>query len=258
MKAIIHIIMLFFLTSSTPMNAKPVHLELPKSKNKLGIGLIHFNLNTPIPLYKSESDLAPYDTLRFVRIESGKDKGKCDFQTDKLGKHLRPYTMNEGDSDKEAKEHINMGLIRFSPELTFRVLSKTDDGFTVMINEETLETSFVKVDLKNDLRKNTSSDPDFFDPNFVDSKIADWFYYETWGQALKRAWYITYDENEVYNQPEGTKITPSVEFNRADSVEGDWVRLRERYNDNKNDFGWVKWRENDSLKIGIVLNGGYE
>jgi hypothetical protein len=235
-------------------------LNLPQSKSKVGIGLIHFNLNQAIPLYKSEHDTVAYDTLQFVEVKAGTNKGKCNFKTTTLGNQLNPYTLSEGDSENEGREHTQMGLIRFAPELIFTVVSQTKAGVTVIINEATAATSFIRIDPKNDLRINTNSDPQFFDPNFVDPKTPYWFYYETWEQALKRAWSIGYNKNEVYDKPNGQKLKTEIEFSQIDSVQGNWARLGERYpTDSKTkNGGWVKWQENDSIKISIMLNGGYE
>ena len=163
--------------------------------------------------------------------------------------------MYEGDSDIEAKgyEHI---LTRFRPRIAFKVIEKKSNGFVVIVNEKTLETSFIKIDFKNDLGLNLKDNFNF-DPNFVDSKIDNWFYYESWEQALKRADAIQYDSKNVYNKPNGVKIKSKIEFNIVDSINGDWARLivrNDRFNPN---FGWIKWKENDSIRVAII-DGVYE
>lgn len=252
------VIMTSCLSDATNTQKKQeMELILPKSTDKAGIGLIHFNLNEPLPLYKSEQDTLPYDSLHFVKIETGEKKGKCSFRTSFLGERLQPYTLNEGDADAEAQQHISMGLIRFAPQLVFRVLSKTDKGVQVFINEKTQETSFIPVRQQKDLRKNTTGDADFFDPNFNEAKIPDWFYFETWEQALKRAWQIDYDKKELYDQPNGKKIRPDESIAiKVDSVQNNWIRLVDKY-DSKF-YGWTKWKAGDSMVVTMILNGGYE
>lgn len=231
--------------------------DLPISSSKAGIGLIHFSLNKTLPLYKSEEDAQPYDSLRFVEIKTGANKGKCSFQTSFLNKKLQPYTLDEGDTDVEAQQHISMGLIRFAPQLVFRVLSKTDKGVQVFINEQTGETSFIPIHPEKDLRKNTTADTHFFDPNFIDAKIPDWFYFETWEQALKRAWQIDYDRKELFDRPNGKKIKPDESIAiTVDSVQNDWIRFVSKY-DNRF-YGWTKWKAGDSIVVNMILNGGYE
>ncbi|WP_136668070.1 hypothetical protein [Flavobacterium sp. H122] len=237
---------------------KTFDVTLPKSSSKTGIGLIHFNLSEPIKFFKTETDSIPYDTLKFSETAFGLYKGTCEFKTGQLGSKLKPYILFQGDSDSEAENNLRMGLIRFAPELVFRVVKATKNGFIVVIDESTLETSYIKVDFKNDLRKNTNSNPNFFEPNFVDSKISNWFYYETWPQILKRAYEISIDTAKIYHSPNGRKISTDREYARIDSVTGDWARLIEGFNEDSKKIGWIKWHENDSIKVGIVLNGGYE
>lgn len=231
--------------------------NVPKTTDRIGVGLIHFSLNKTLPLFKTEQDPMPYDSLQFVEIKTGSDKGRCSFQTTHLGKKLQPYMMSAGDSEAEGKAHIRMGLIHFAPGIIFRVVARTAKGVQVVINEQSRETSFIPIDKAKDLRENTDADPGFFDPNFVSAKIPDWFYYETWEQALKRAWYIAYNENELYDTPGGQRIKREKQYNlTVDSVQGDWIRFKERFEGKF--FGWTKWKENDSIIVNITLNGGYE
>lgn len=233
-------------------------LKLQSSKNSLGIGLIHFNLNESIPLFISDTSTIAFDTLQFSKKNSGFNQGKCIFKTKNLDEKLNPYFLFEGDSDADAKSHLRSGLIRFLPQLIFRVVKKTDKGVVVLLNEETKETIFIKIAFENDYRLHTKNGSNFFEPNFIDVPIDNWFYYEDWKQVMLRAWYVTYNNLDVYDLPNGKKITVSESLNQIDSVKGDWARVVERYDNNKNNFRWIKWNENDTLTIDITLNGGYD
>ncbi|WP_143166717.1 hypothetical protein [Pedobacter caeni] len=232
-------------------------LVLPVTGTKMGIGLIHFNTNKPLMLYQSKTDTLPYDSIQFVARKTGLNKGRCDFRTKHLGDKLQPYILSEGDSDADAKSNINMGLIRFVPQLVFRVIDKTDDGVQVLINEKTYETSFVRVNPKKDLRINMDDNGGFFDPNFNQSRIPDWFYYETWEQALKRAAFIDYDPKELYDKPNGKKIQKNETYQlKVDIVQDDWIRFVDNYTEKFH--GWTRWKVKDSIIVQITLNGGYE
>lgn len=257
-KYFIFLIPIWLFASCDFIREKTFNVELPKSCSKTGIGLIHFNLSEPIKFFKTETDSIPYDTLKISIISFGLNKGRCEFTTSQLGSKLKPYILFQGDSDFEAEDNLKKGLIRFAPELVFRVVKATKKGFVVVIDESTLETSFVKVNFKNDLQKNTNGNPNFFEPNFVDSKINNWFYYETWEQILKRAYEVSFDNAKIYHLPNGIKISTDKEYARIDSIKGDWARLIDGFNEDSKKIGWVKWYENDSIKVGITLNGGYE
>ncbi|MHC8950586.1 hypothetical protein [Sphingobacterium hungaricum] len=235
-------------------------VKLPITENKVGIGLLHLNVSETIRLYTTDTASNPYDSISFRRIESGSNKGKLDFKTTRLGNRLKPYILSEGDSDADGEDHRNMGLIHFVPELTFSVIEQTAAGFTILINEETFETSFISIDPENDLRKNNNSDELFFNPNFIDSKISSWFYYESWEQAIKRAWYIDYEDEKLFDQPFGTNLKTDVDLHQADSVAGNWIRVIDPHKRGQKNapHGWVQWRDTDKILVHIVLNGGYE
>lgn len=239
-------------------------VELPRVDSIIGEGLIYFNLNHPLPLFATDHDTVAYDTLKFVEIKSGPNKGKGDFKTNTLGNRLKPYEMNLGDSDKEAESHVQMGLIRFRPYLIFRVVKKMDNAIVVLINEETKESSVIKIDDNNNIREEDKDGIAFFDPNFVDSKNNNWFFYETWPQALMRAFLISLPKDlPIFDQPNGKQIAlAKQETNfRVLSVEGDWARISNEpyhYEGDKLLDAWVKWHDQGKMNVHLMLNGGYE
>lgn len=239
-------------------------VELPRVDSIIGEGLIYFNLNHPLPLFATEYDTAAYDTLKFVEVKSGPNKGKGDFKTYTLGNRLIPYEMNVGDSDVEAKRNVEMGLIRFRPYLIFRVIKKMDNAIVVLINEETKESSVIKIDDNNNIREEDKDGNAFFDPNFVDSKNDNWFFYETWPQALMRAFLISLPKDlPIFDQPNGKQIAlAKQETNfRVLAVEGNWARISNEpyhYEGDKLLDAWVKWHDQGKMNIHLMLNGGYE
>lgn len=245
-------------STNQQMNNTP--LELSKSDQKLGIGLIHMNLNTAIPLYKSKNDSIAYDTLGFKLIEKGKEKGKLQFTTNILKERLKPYALEQGDSEAQGKEHYQMGLFRFSPVLAFTVLDRDKDGATIVMNEESRETSYIRLLKENDLNKHDKKEISYFDPNFVDTQNPNWYFYEIWEEALKRAFYITLPEGtKFYDAPNKNLINITLGDNpQVESFENEWVQIKGKDDSGKSTKAWVRWKDKDKLLIYYQLHGGYE
>ncbi|MDR0815540.1 MAG: hypothetical protein LBN37_07315, partial [Bacteroidales bacterium] len=102
----------------------------------VGIGTLDISFDLPVPLFRLENDTLPIDTLLFERQKGG----IWLFKTTHLQSSFQPYIMTGGDSDENAHRHISMGLIRFLPRLTFRVLEANDLFYRIVINENTFET----------------------------------------------------------------------------------------------------------------------
>lgn len=257
---------LLFFASCTEAQKKPTkNMNLPIAPTKAGIGLIHFNPNNTILLYKSQHEKIPFDSIQFVIEKSGSDKERCNFVTTHLKSGLQPYILDQGDSDKDGQDHQQMGLIRFVPQLTFKVIDKLESGVVVLVNEKTNETSFIRLNAANDYRKESNEVSGFFDPNFPDTKIVDWYYFETWEQAIKRSFVINIPRGTLaYNKPDGNKVqVPDIEslLFKADTIKNNWVLITNKSflgEGQKETSVWVKWKDNDAIKIHPVLNGGYE
>ncbi len=262
----IGIIAFFFLLSACGHRQQStVSLDLPPAATKAGIGLIHFNTDHSIALYRNPTDSLPFDSLQFVVEQKGSNRGQCKFVTQQLKNNLQPYTMNAGDSFENGERHRQMGLIHFAPQLTFRVSEKLKDGVFIVVNEQKNETCFVKLDPDNDYTLGKDKDAIFFDPNFPDTDIDNWYLFETWPQAILRAYIIQISgSTSLYDTPDG-KVSnyPDVEsilFN-ADSVHNNWVHITNQVylaEGEKPIKAWVKWIENDRIKLLLTLNGGYE
>lgn len=243
-------------------HSNPQNQNLEIANSKSGIGLIHFNTELPIPFYINENGSLAYDTLKFKIKKTGVNQGITLFKTKFLKYKLQPYTLSGGTSTQEGLGNINTGLIPFSPEVVFRVIKKTASGVLVIINEDTLQTLFIRINTNNNLRLDEEYKSENFDPNFINTKIKNWYYYETWKQALVRAYFINLNRNaKLFDEPEGNIIRGNRHQPLTiDSVSGDWARLTNHHfemNDKKI-IGWMKWLENDSITINIMLNGGYD
>ena len=262
MKKHLAIIAFAFLLSCDQIVKNDPDSALPKAKNIAGIGLLHLSPYSNYILYKSFSDSVAYDSIQISQISFGLQKGKTRFKTSTLGKRLNPYTLDGGDSDLEGESHIKKGLIAFSPEIIFRVVSKVENTYEVMIDETSHETSFIKLMPENNLLLTTASKKDFFyDPNFVESSTPNWYFFETWEQALKRAWSVEAPDGTVFlDKPDGNPIAHSLEYYKLDSVDGEWARFSDSYpnGEEKTQKGWARWKRNDSILVNIILNGGYE
>ncbi|MDR2283767.1 MAG: hypothetical protein LBE37_11185, partial [Sphingobacterium sp.] len=123
------IVAFFFLLSACGHKQQStVPLDLPPAVTKAGVGLIHFNTDHSIALYRTPTDSLPFDSLQFVVEQRGSNRGQCKFVTQQLKDNLQPYIMDSGDSFENGEKHRQMGLIHFAPQLTFRVSEKLKDG----------------------------------------------------------------------------------------------------------------------------------
>lgn len=236
--------------------------SLGKSKDFIGIGLIHVNVQHNLPLYASFEDKVPYDHIRFIKQQSGFDKGIVIFKTNFLKDKLIPYAMEQGDSDQAAQNHINMGLIRFSPLLTFRYIEQQGHDFKVLLNEKTGETSVLRFDPKNNISKEIQESQQNFDPHLFSPQVSNWYFPETWKNALLRAYSINYPQETIqYDSPEGKPIKAMDYLYRVDSVAGSWIKVAQPYINSSNDpkpSAWIKWKNDSQMLISVQLHGGYD
>jgi hypothetical protein len=232
------------------------NVELRKSPVSVGMGTLDVSFDLPVPLYVSENDEQPFDVITFKKQRDG----VIIFKTNRITS-LNPYQMSGGDSDREAKENIRMGLIRFPAVLTFRVLETANDFFRVVVNEKTFETVVIK------------KDPDYavlpqrvligFPSIPKDRDYKGYYIYETWEHLLLRAEHLSFDiDFEMYDAPEGNVTYKGTRYNslcyQATEVKSDWVKVRkarllESYFEGiENAEGWVKWKNDKEILIRIV------
>ena len=117
-------------------------ISLTTHEKSVGIGRLRVGLNSDIPLYHSETGLV-VDTIRFSNIKSGRDKGKLVIASKIF---LYPIEWNLGESERESKARIKFGLAPIGPILAFKVLRCTEDGYEVVVNEDSFETAIIKND----------------------------------------------------------------------------------------------------------------
>jgi len=171
--------------------------------------------------------------------------------------------MNAGDSDKEAEEHIRMGLVRFGPELKFSVVDTGSTYFRVISNQAQWQEFFIK---KAPGAVYYSEERMLSDNNCSNCPGSEynpcWYIFETWERYLKRVEFITKDSLVVYDRPGGEVLFQQTDqaflpFSVSD-VKGDWLKLKKgfgregNFENGKNYNGWIKWREGRDLLIDIT------
>jgi len=239
--------------------------DTPKAKEiniekEMGTGLLSLTLNKPIKFYKNPKDSSAFDQLNFSIDSLPQTKGKLLFSSTSK---LNPYRMLSGDSDKEGQEHINRGLIRFQPELIFRVLEKTKDFFKIIVNEDTFETAYMKINAQHAIYTKLSQ---VFDNNCSNctgsSYNTDYYLYETWENYFKRLEYITVDDLKIYDNPNGKLIFEQKNNDflpfLISQVKGDWIQLKKhrlyksKYDKSMQYEGWVRWKSDMDILVNIV------
>ncbi len=241
-KKIIFILILVLLIS----NCKAQEIK------KIGIGLLEANTNFDIPLFINHEDTIPAATIHLKQMKNGQVFYESSIELD-------PQIMYEGESEKEAKELINSGLVTEGPSLRFRVIEVNTKYFKVIVNEENGEEYYIKKNAK---------------AVYYDTKIAleasytnkpfngEWFVYETWERYLKRVEYIELETTKIYDKPNGKVIfsEESYEFYpfKVAEVKGEWIKLkkdklRERnFEKGINYEGWYQWKKGNNWQIHIV------
>ena len=230
-------------------------ITTPQPAGKLlGKGLLHVDPHSRLPVFLARNDELPFDTIIPLKMANG----QLSFKTEKLGRGFQPYLLFEGSSDLEGKRLQQTGLITFSPQLCFRVISDSAHVYEIVLNEDNGSRGFVKLDAAKAYEKLMAGKDFFFDPNLLEIYEEGWYFYETWEFALKRAFMVELpDTARFYDRPNGKHIEVEEALLRVDSVQGDWARFRSLYYDSKL-AGWQKWRDGETLLVRITLNGGYE
>ena len=236
-------------------NDKSLNLvEYPVS---VGLGMFEVSFNLPVPLYRTENDITPFDTLTFRQDKNG----VLQYET-KCLKLFKPYKIYGGDSHEEARENINMGLVRFPPELAFRVIEANDSYYRVVIDEENFETVVIRKDSDYAELPQCRS---LFGIDMPKDRIYKGYYaFETWEHLLKRAVFVDFHRINyaVYDAPDGNKIFENTNHNflpyNVTEVCGDWAKVKKgfgrefNFDGIENAEGWVKWKDDTKILIGIT------
>ncbi|MRM84342.1 hypothetical protein [Riemerella anatipestifer] len=263
MKFIIYLIpiFLFFFKCEDDSKSKDNSTNLSIGQNNeldvpLGIGILQVNTEYPIPLYRNINDRVPFDTIKFNIDKTGVTK----FIT-KID--LKPYVIYEGDSYQTGERNISVGLVRFPPELKFRVVDSTKTTFTVITNEKSNEEFVIKRDAKSVYYK---AEEEYYDNNCINCPNSiynpRWYIFETWERYLKRVEFINKENLKIYDKPNGKIIFEEkndklLPFNVIE-VNGDWIKLKKgfgrEFNFEKNiDYeGWTQWKDGNKILIEIT------
>ena len=249
-KFIIIISVLFWLNScnaqTTNNNNTEISIMLSTKEKTIGIGRLQVSLNCDIPLYHSETGLV-VDTLRFSRIDSGDDKGKYNTTT-KF--QLNPIKYYAGDSDIEANENISSGLTYIVPNLAFKVLRCTEDGYEIVVNEELFETAIIKNDDKHTIYTQGKA----YWPRGRSGEIDEvWFLYETWENYLKRLFYIYISGQKLYNKINGKEIKSKYNSGKVIEVKGNWAKIKfNPFDDSGKQTAWLQWTDGKTILVGMI------
>ena len=259
MKIINTLILLLAMTASScngrlNRNTTRNDVELIKVPVAVGLGTLDISFDLPVPLYRSENDEMPIDTLTF-RYDK---EGVWHYETHL--KSFNPYIMFSGNSYEESRENINIGLICFPSVLAFRVMEESDCCYRVVVDESSFETVVI--------RKNPDyavlTNRDLFGVNMPKDKAYKGYYiYETWEHLLLRAEFVGFHSNyAVYDTPNGKKIFENTNGKflpyKVVKVQGDWMKVKKGFGREfnfegiANAEGWVRWKTDTAILVDIT------
>ena len=211
---------------------------LEKRKKTIGIGLLNLNLKNDIPLYLNSKSETAFDTIRFCIAQSGDEKN-----TYKMGTSsqlvLNPFSFYKGDSQKQERTHRSSGLVYIPPSLKFKVLEQVEtnnlSGYTIVLNEETLETAFIRHDGMQNKEKSEG-----------------WYFFEAWETYLKRLPIIRRKgTTKLYNKIDGQVIKVIDKLScKAEEVKGEWMKITSHMIKGKE--MWIKWTDGVNLLVAPI------
>jgi hypothetical protein len=186
-----------------------------------------------------------------------------------------------GDTDKEAQERINCGLVRFPPELAFRVLEENDNCYCIVVNEKSFETAVIRknpdyavlprrggcfgVDINYDHQKELyfTEAQDKTTRSKTRKYYKGYYVYETWEHLLKRAEFVYFKSDyAVYDAPGGKKIFETTGHDflpyNVTEVRGSWIKVKKgfgrefNFDGIDNAEGWVIWKNDKEIFLNIT------
>jgi len=180
-----------------------IKMKLLKSPVSDGLGTLDISFNQPVPLYRTENDTMPFDTLMFWHSTLG----DWSFETKRL-KSFNPYEMFQGTITLE--EDAGKELPYYPPRLAFRVVEATNLYWRVVVDEKSFETVVI--------HKHNSS-----------------HIYKTWGELSKLS-QNNYLNEEWYFETNIDKnlITVSHSFDESGKYECRRSETHEHYHEKAN------------------------
>lgn len=190
------------------------------SQTDLGIGLVtvDFDDKTVLEFYSDTIESRPEKIVEFF-----------DDRT------INSWNIKDLEKHKEWLQPEVLWLEYFA--FTFRCLTKTDEWFEIMVNNETKSTYWIK---KTDSIK-----------------------FKNWEEYLKDMFGVErLSEFPQQIRTEPTDNSPEIQYQKKDcfvvtSMKGDWIEIAtpdycdENFTDSKQSIksGWIKWRQEDQLVI---------
>lgn len=246
MKCILLIALFVSFISCSSHNGKKCQTTLLTAPRTLGEGFLYVNLHpdTDIPLYHSEQETTPIDTLRIRRAMNG----TVSFVTTHLDKWLNPGIIYTGDSYEEAEQMRNSGLVGTGASLAFRVLAHDNQNWRVAIFENKDSTLYRTVVIKP-----TEEVGRKFSYHITTQTPHGSFGFQSWEDYLTKGLGTLCPENDtltVYDLPNGQVIMrQNCDFLRTNGriqIDGEWMKISEL---EKISSGWVRWREGEKLLL---------
>lgn len=216
--------------------------ELKQSQEIVGIGIIYLDPKNPIKLYKNENGLNPFDSIYFTKNKILK-KGSYTIGKNSISKFFNPYNVYLGDSNKEAEKNMNKGLIKFEPQIAFKVLEHKNNMYKILLNDVTKEYCFINMKERINLIDAAYLIEQNFDPNFVPDSVNNWFIYESWTQHMRNSIILNTDLKFFSKPNKGVEIEMKNNHFVVDTLIDDWAKCY--IDDNK--VAWTKWKENNFI-----------
>ncbi|WP_163357786.1 hypothetical protein [Dysgonomonas sp. 25] len=241
------LLIIFFAFCATSISSQNVRLELPSveelrnkaqgvadlsdSDRTIGIGRLYCPVRSPLPLYASEFDTVPFDTIQFKEIEEYLSY-KMSRQS---GLPLKPFSAI-------LSVHEGSWIIPYSPpELILKVMFRGEDFYIVEVDSETRELAVVKrVDLfyQDDVDWSESEDEMY---------MLGYHRYSNWGTYLRQVARVRSEELPIYDRPDGKQLDLKNLTGRIIGIEGDWALFL--YSDREGMYHhvWFKWTDGHIL-----------
>jgi hypothetical protein len=228
-------------TILTNEEARPIEKVLQLT-DSIGIGLLIIKIDEGgnIPLYLNKQDENPFDTLRFVEKQFN-GKTALDVESTQLQKDFSPYRLLCGEASVRIMETNEIGVEHHPAyQLALRVVSKNDNCYGIIINEQKGEVVYVKREDTAIIHKFNRS------YGHQEDYCISWADYLTSIEGI-------YHKGKIYDKPnekDSTNIKNSNnEYFVGITVQGQWLQIAKLISYPAKPIGWIKWTDGKSLQI---------